>query len=178
MKKSYFYSSIAFVILNLYCITSLAWDHSVELGYGYSHDPNHSQYENSGFMLSGDIIPVWRSPWTFFTVTGSLGQWHSSTSHDRNLTTAAVSLALRLYPITSQDPIYLLASFGPAYLSSRKFGENTQAKHLTIQSNIGLGKEFNCMDINLRLAHYSNASLAQPNDGFNILYFLSIGYLF
>lgn len=181
MKKSHFFSLAIFITLPFYCLNPYAWDHSIEIGYGYSHDPNHTKYYNSGGMLSGDLDPLWRSPWTFFTVTGSLGQWHTTAPHYKNLTTAAVSLALRLYPLRMDYygyPPYFLASFGPAYLSSRKFGENTQGKKIAIQSNLGVGVELNCFDMNLRLQHFSNAGLAKPNEGFNILYLLSVGYLF
>jgi hypothetical protein len=109
-----------------------------------------------------------------------LGQWYSSAPQNKHLTTAAISLALRFYPFTIDDkyPSYLLASAGPAFLSSSQFGINTQASHLAIQTNLGLGMEFNCIDVNLRLEHFSNAGLGKPNEGFNILYLLSIGYLF
>ena len=181
MKKNHFCLFFIFTLLNCYGATSYAWNHSIELGYGYSHDPNHTKFNNSGLLLSGDIIPLWRrTPWTFFSLTGSLGRWRTTASHNQNLTTAAASLALRVYPFkitTYEYPPYVFASFGPAYLSSRKFGENTQGSHLSIQSILGLGFELHCVDVNLRAVHYSNAHLASPNEGFNILYLLSIGYL-
>lgn len=170
-------SALALLLLTPY--SSFAWDHSVELGYGYSHDPNGTKYHNSGVLLSGDMFALKHTPMTFWSITGSLGRWHTTAPQNKNLTTAAVSLALRFYPFVQMThPTYLLASFGPAVLASRKFGVNTQAKNVTFQSNLGLGMEFNPIDVNLRLVHYSNAYLAKPNQGFNILYLLSIGYLF
>jgi hypothetical protein len=158
---------------------ALAWNHSVELGYGYSHDPNNTKYNNSGLLLSGDIYPLYSNEWTFLSIGGALGQWHTTAPHNQNLTTAAVTLGLRVYPLDIANyPSYLLASAGPAILSNRHFGINTQASNLTIQSNLGLGMEFDCIDVNLRFAHYSNAGLGKPNQGFNVLYLLSIGYLF
>ena len=50
MKKIHLYSTL---LLILFSNVAFAWDHSVELGYGYSHDPNHTKYNNSGFLLSG-----------------------------------------------------------------------------------------------------------------------------
>lgn len=183
MKRSYLCSFLMFHVLIFYCLGAFAWNHSIEIGYGYCQDPNHPRYHNSGGLLSGDIIPLpwWHTPWTFLTITGSLGQWHTNSPRNKNLTTVAVSAALRyhLFRIDTYDyPPYLFASFGPAYLSSRHFNKNTQAKNVAIQSNLGFGIELNYIDVNLRLVHFSNAYLASPNDGFNILYLLSIGYLF
>lgn len=167
-------------LLFSFTISAFAWTHSIELGYGFSHDPNNTKYNNSGFLLSGDIWSFRHTQWTNWSITGSLGKWHSSAPVNQNLTTGAVSLALRYYPWTNLNcyPGYLLVSFGPAALSNRQFGLNTQAKNITIQSNLGIGEEFNHFDVNLRLEHFSNASLAKPNEGFNIMYLLSIGYLF
>lgn len=168
------------ILFSLCATTASAWNNSIELGYGYSHDPNHTRYNNSGVMLDSDLYSFWLSSWTHWSFKGALGRWHSTAPSNQNLTTAALSIALRLYPfyIKNEYPAYVFGSAGPAYLSSRKFGLNTQGSHLSIQSNLGLGVEFNSIDVNLRFAHYSNAGLSKPNEGFNVLYLLSIGYLF
>jgi hypothetical protein len=72
----------------------------------------------------------------------------------------------------------LIGSWGPAYISSRKFGDNTQAANATFQWNAGLGAEFKNVDLNFRFVHFSNAYLAKPDEGFTVLYLLSLGYLF
>lgn len=169
-----------FLALNLFNLTAFAWSHSIELGYSISHDPRHTKYNNSGFLLSGDLFPLRRTPWTFWSITGSLAQWHTTEPQDQTLTTGAVSLALRFYPLHAKKKYipYLLGSVGPSILSHRQFGFNKQAKNMAFQTNLGLGMEVKKFDVNLRLQHISNASLAQPNHGFNILYLLSLGYLF
>ena len=168
------------ILLTSVTVTSFAWNHSIEFGYGLSHDPNNVKYNNSGFLLSGDMISLKRTPSTFWSMTGSLGQWYSTAPHNKDTTTAALSLALRyyLFKMSKNIPTYLLGSAGPAYLTNQRLGTNTQGSHLAIQTNLGLGIEFKNIDLNLRLVHYSNAGLASPNQGFNILYLLSIGYLF
>lgn len=180
MKKHLFFHLFLSFFLGLFSHMVFAWDHSIEFGYGYSRDPNAIQYHNSGFLLSGDLYALRRTTTTFWSITGALGQWHTTGPGNQNITTAAVSLALRLYPfiIAQQYPTYGFASFGPAFLSNQKYGVNKQASHLSIQTNLGLGAEFNPFDVNLRLVHYSNAGLAKPNDGFNVLFLLSLGYLF
>jgi hypothetical protein len=176
--KKYIY---LIVILNFFAIQfSYAWDNSISFGYGKSHDPNHSTFDNSGFLLSADMLGLKRTKHTFWSINGSLGRWHTTTPINKKLISAALSLKLRayLFDIESQYPFYLLGSAGPAWISNKRFGLNTQAGNLTIQTNLGLGTEFNNFDINLRLEHFSNANLSRPNEGFNILYLVSIGYLF
>lgn len=169
------------VILGLWSLAALAWDYSIEAGYGYSHDPNHTRYNNSGVLINSDFLKLWDSPWIRWSLFGSVGQWYSTAPVNKKLTTAALSITFRLYPFyipTTCYPVYGFLASGPALLSSRRFGLNEQAQNITFQSDIGFGVELNHVDINLRWHHYSNANLSTPNEGFNILYLLSIGYLF
>lgn len=180
MKKSFIFQSLVFILLSLFALSSFAWDHSIEFGYGYSHDPNHTKYNNSGYFLSGDIFPLHHSPMTYWSINGALGQWHASTPTNNSLSTAAAAVALRFYPFTTavHYPSYLLGSAGPAILSVRKFGMNRQGSNLTFQVNVGLGVEVKHFDFNLRFVHFSNAHLAKPDQGFSIIYLFSVGYLF
>ncbi len=165
------------VLLCFFTANTYAWNHSIQIGYGYSHDPNQIKYHNSGVLVTADLLPINHNRYAFWSITGALGQWHSTAPFNQNVTTGAVSLAVRLYP-SHHYHAYLLGSLGPALLSSRKFGVNTQGSNLSLQTNLGLGMEFKSFDANLRLAHYSNANLFHPNEGFNVLYLLSLGYLF
>jgi len=173
-------AALLFGLLNFFSVASYAWNHSVELGYGISHDPNHTRYYNSGFLLTADLYPFYRSPKTFWSLNGGLGQWHSSAPSHQVLTTGALALALRYYPFhIYSSPAYLLGSVGPAILSQRQFGKNKQGSNVAFQINAGLGVELNQkIDVNLRLAHYSNAHIAHPDQGYTVLYLLSVGYLF
>ncbi len=179
MKKSAL-QVLLFSLLSCTALTSYAWDQSLELGYGYSHDPNNIHYDNSGFLLSGDFYPLRRTEMTFWSLNGALGQWHTTAPKNKNVTTAAIALALRFYPFTIGNgyPAYVLGSAGPAILSHREFGVNKQGSNATFQVNAGLGVEVCHFDANLRFVHYSNAHLAHPDNGYNILYLLSFGYLF
>lgn len=173
--------AILFLLVSLFSTNIFAWDHSIELGYGYSQDPNHSRYRNSGFWLNGDFYRLWSSCWSRWSLNGSLGQWHTTTPQNKHLTTGAVSLSLRAYPLKDYLDYtpYAIATAGPAVISNRQFGYNTQAKNITIQTNAGLGLEIHhTYDVNLRMEHFSNANTFKPNEGFNILYLLSFGYLF
>lgn len=180
MQVRTIYQFIFLGLLSFITSHAFAWDHSVDLGYGFSHDPNHTKYNNYGLLLSSDVYPIHRSCWTFWSLNAALGQWHTNAPKNKNLTTAALSVALRFYwfNLTQDYPSYLLGSVGPVYLSNNKFGENVQGSNVAFQVNAGVGAEFKNFDINLRATHYSNAYLAHPDHGFTILYLLSVGYLF
>lgn len=169
-----------FLSLCLWSMVASAWDHSVQLAYGRYQDPNDTKYDNSGFFLNSNLYVLRRTPSTFWSIDGALGQWHSTAPEHQNLTTAALSLGLRYYPfnVYQKYPAYINVSEGLAYLSQRKFGTNVQGMNVSFQSLAGLGVELNHIDVGLRFVHYSNANTAYPNEGFNFFYMLSIGYLF
>lgn len=172
---------LSLVLVLMLCTSAAsAWTRSLEVGYGYSHDPNHTRYYNSGLMLSSDIAPLYRNSWAFLTLNGSVGKWMTTTYINKNLVTVAATLAVRLYPFNSQSGYlpYVVGSAGPAYMSSKNFGLNSQGKNMSGQWTGGFGVEYNHFDVNLRLVHFSNAHLSSPDQGFNILYTLSVGYLF
>lgn len=175
------YQILLSLLFSFWSLSGYAWNHSIEIGYGYSHDPNHTPYNNSGVLINGDFLLLGENAWTRWSLFGSVGQWYTDAPLNRRLTTAAISLSLRVYPLmipTTCYPFYLFLASGPSLLSSRRYGFNTQAQNITFQSAMGLGAEFKHIDLNLRWQHYSNANLSKPNEGFNILYLLSIGYLF
>lgn len=178
---------LSFIVV-LSCMLSsqaLAWTHGISLGYGKSKEIGYSYY-NSGFFLHGIFYkfrPV--DPMLYFSVDGSLGRWSSSTRTNKRLDTAAVSAAARAYfmpPASHTYRPYLLTTFGPVYLSKKHFGKEEQGSHFAFQTTLGGGMEFikhgRGIDTNLRMIHYCNAGLASPNQGFDILYVLSVGYLF
>lgn len=180
MKRIMFLQAVLMLLLGLISSTASAWERSLELGYANSHDPNHSRYRNSGVMLSGDFFPLYHSPWTYLSLNAAVGQWWTNAPTNQNLTTGSVGFGLRLYPFTIANiyPVYALGTANGAVLSHRQFGQNKQGSNLTFQVGVGAGIELNQFDINLRWAHFSNAHLAHPDNGYNFLYLLSVGYLF
>jgi Lipid A 3-O-deacylase (PagL) len=156
-----------------------AWKQSVDVGYGFSHDPNHTRYNNNGLLVSANLLPLHVSDYLRWSLSGSFGNWRTTTPVNKNLTTTSVGVELRVYPKTEfyVYPWYFHASVGPAYISSKQFGYNTQGSHITGQWIGGIGMQYKCFDIKYKLVHYSSANITQPNQGFNILYMLSVGYL-
>ena len=164
--------------------SAYAWSHELSLGYGINREVNET-YDNQGFFLYGTLYkfkPV--DHYLDFMVDASLGGFKAGTPENKWLQTAALSLGLREYfvPIESgQTHPYFLVTFGPSYLSEKKFGNNTQAKNVAFQTTFGAGVETTIkkheVDFNCRLIHYCNAGLWAPNEGTDIFVF-SIGYLF
>lgn len=180
MKKGFFIKTLFAAMLAFSANAAFAWTQSLELGYGFSHDPNNVKYNNSGFLLESDVAPLHVDTYTHWSLNLSAGTWHTTAPINKNLTTGAASLELRLYPATNcrDVPFYILGSAGPAYLSSDQFGTNSQGSHISGQWIAGLGLEYENFDVNFHLVHYSNAKIVEPDNGFNILYMLSVGYLF
>lgn len=182
MRRIQFFK-IIFSLLLLCCVSSVfAWTHGLSIGYGGGADPNHTAYNNSGEFLSAEILSIKNNKWFNVTFNGSLGNFESSAPVNKNLFTAALSIAARLY-IWGNATIhpFLLGSEGPAYLSHRKFGYNNQAANVAFQSILGAGFEFGRskrIDANIRFVHYSSGYTMVPNQGFNIFYIGSLGYLF
>lgn len=166
-------------LLSLSTVT-FAWTQSIEGGYGYSHDPNHTKYNNSGVWVNSDLMSIYCNDWSHWSLNGAVGKWHTTTPVNQDLFTIAASLSGRIYPFRKNPAWlpYIIGSAGPAYISSRTFGLNTQGSNLSGQWTGGLGIEHNHFDVNLRMVHFSNAHLAKPDQGFNFQYTLSVGYLF
>ncbi|MCX7120434.1 MAG: acyloxyacyl hydrolase [Gammaproteobacteria bacterium] len=182
MKKNLAYKIIAPLFLLLTSLPSLGWDHGVSIGYGSGEDMNHHNDTNSGGILSAEILSLTKNNWLNLTLDGSLADWYTTAPAHKDLFTAAVTLAFRTYVYHfSKVTPYLLISSGPAYLSHRHFGQNSQGANVAFQSSLGAGMEIGQakkIDLNLKWIHYSNAYTMNPNQGFNMLYVVSIGYLF
>lgn len=182
MRNNIFLKLILFFALLSAAFSAAAWNRGISLGYGGGSDINHHTDTNSGAFLSAEMMSLKQRHWLNFTLNGSLGQWYSTAPSNKDLFTAALSLAFRFYPwdCLNTHP-YFLASVGPAYMSDRKFGRNEQGGNMSFQSILGLGAEFGQakrIDLNMRMVHFSNATLMTPNEGFNIFYVFSLGYLF
>lgn len=182
MRNINFSKTVVFCSLLSVAFSAFSWTHGISLGYGGGSDIRHHTDTNSGAFLSGEIASIKQKDWVNITFNGSLGQFYSSWVANKDLFTAAASVAFRFYPMqTDYTHPFFLASIGPAYLSNTQFGRNTQAANFALQSIVGAGVEIGKakrVDLNMRLIHYSNAYTMQPNQGFNIFYVVSLGYLF
>jgi hypothetical protein len=164
---------------------SLAWRHGIAAGYGYGHEID-APYYNSGFFLHGIVYKFNKlDKFLTFSITASLGIWRAHYASNRHLTTLSTSAMFRTYffnPPQRRFRPYLQASFGPTYLSNKTFGTEKQGSHFAFQTTLGGGIEIgslqHAVDLTLQFIHYCNAGLSSPNDGSDIPYVFTIGYLF
>jgi hypothetical protein len=168
----------------LYCTSAGAWSHEVAFGYGNTQEPEQD-YNNSIFVLSGKFLKFRVDKTLIATLDGTIGQWHAQTDEHSNLTNFAISPAFRAYfanPDRHTIRPYLGVSVGPTYLSEEQLGTRVQNTHFALQSTLETGTEIgnqqHSVDLNVHLVHICNAGLAEPNQGFNVLYVFSIGYQF
>ncbi|EKE01176.1 MAG: hypothetical protein ACD_21C00199G0002 [uncultured bacterium] len=184
VKKSVlFFLSVLFSVL--FAEAACAWTYDISLGYGRSKEVDCNYYQQ-GAMLDAQAFPFAKLDKTLIFGLGlSLADWHAGTNENKRLTTAAASALFRAYfapPAAHKFRPYLAASFGPAYLSRKKFGEREQGSNFSFQTTMGLGSEVKFgqreLDFSLKLVHYCNGGIFKPNQGINILYVFSIGYLF
>jgi hypothetical protein len=180
---------IGFILLfylSLYCGGAVqAWQHQIAIGYGMGKEIEQN-YLNRGVVLSGKFYKFPAIDNTLYaTLDGTLTRIWAATAEHNKLTTLAIALAMRAY---FADPCfhcirpYLQVSFGPAYLSDRHLGNRRQGANFSFQTTLEVGTELslgeNDWDINLRLLHYCNAGIFQPNKGINLAPVLSVGFLF
>lgn len=169
-------------------IQAYAWQHEISLGYGQSREIGYN-YTNYGGVLAAKLYKFKEIDKTLvISVDGSISDWNATTDDYKHLFVAALGLDGRAYFVPPKDRKirpYLTASFAPAYLSAKQFGTRQQGANFAFQISLGLGSEFITQkekaqgwDVNLQLFHYCNAGIYSPNESINILYVLSVGYLF
>ena len=175
------------LLLLLFVTTkAFGWSHAISLGYNPSSMESNQSYKHDGFFMNGTLYRFEKiDSMLVFMIDASAGHWTASTKKNKSLNTLSISAAFRAYfsaPEEKQFRPYLLVSYGPAYLSKKKFGYNEQGESFALQGTLGagfeFGKNYKGIDCNLRLVHFSNAGMSAPNQGFNFLYTVSLGFLF
>lgn len=170
----------------VFSVEVFSWTYNTSLGYGRSKEYGYDYYQQ-GVMFDAQMFPFEKVDKTLiFGLGASLADWHASSEENKNMSTAAISALFRAYfvPPESSNKFkpYLLASFGPTYLFSRKLGEREQGSHLSFQTTMGIGSEVKIgkkeLDFNFKFVHYCNGGIFRPNQGIDIWYIFSIGYLF
>jgi hypothetical protein len=164
--------------------TIFAWTYDVSLGYGRSKVDD--EYYQQGSMLDVQVFPFAKLDKTLIFGFGtSLADWHATAKENKRMITAALSAVFRAYfapPETHKFRPYIATSFGPVYLSHKKLGKKEQGSNFSLQTTMGIGSEVELwgqeLNFNLKFVHYCNGGIFRPNQGIDIWYVFSIGYLF
>ena len=106
----------------------------------------------------GFTVPVY--------IESSINYW-KSTNHD--IYAIALSPVFKFLLCEQCDSApYFELGVGVSLISRKKFGTRDMSSHFQFEDRIGIGFNRNDIDYHLRYMHYSNAGLAQPNDGIDI----------
>jgi lipid A 3-O-deacylase len=122
----------------------------------------------------------WQLDWTW---EASAAYWKSKkvANSPRYLTVLATGPQLRLIrqePFSNGWRPYWEAGIGASWLSKKEIGGRTLGMHFQFEDRLGFGLRFNSTyDGNVRIVHYSNASLSDHNSGVNLL-LLTLGMWF
>ena len=162
---------------------ALAWNHAVTAGVGYGPERGES-YNNAGVFVDYMFYRPRIDKKLVFFLDSSAAVWRAGYPDNRYLEAFAVSGGFRAFFV---DKGYFYRPFlqiavGPAYLTSRKFGNKEQGTKFNFQDRLGVGMEFGSQKktivVLLEHIHYSNAGIKRPNPGFEFPFVLSIGYAF
>ena len=185
MKRSHLQGLLAVISIGvaLFSSSAIAWEHGIAAGFGGGKEIDQDYY-NTDYVLSAKLYKFKKIDDTLIAVIeASFSKLQADTDEYNSMYAAAIALSLRGYFLNPEHyriKPYLEISSGPAYLSEHQLGNNIQGSHLVIQSTLGGGFEFgknHSIDLNFHFAHYCNAGLADPNQGFDFPFIISLGYL-
>jgi len=101
----------------------------------------------------------------------SVNMWqYDHTGESESNTLLAMSPVIQ-YPAFnfSNTPVYLEAGIGISLIKNTYFAGKDISTHYQFEDRIGLVASFEQVDVALRVIHYSNAGLKEPNPGLNFL---------
>ena len=151
-------------------VESVAQDNSLHaIGLRVGH---HGQYRAASIFWQ---TPSWWSHnfdngWGRLDLLGeaSATYWDARNGHHSSMWQLGTAALLRWWP--SEKPMFLEAGFGPTIISQTQFADYGLSTALQFGSHVGVGYVFNKRhQVSLRASHFSNASIKQPNDGFNLI---------
>lgn len=115
-------------------------------------------------------------------VGATLGHWQTDARGQRFWSAALFPLLRFTFLRSTSADVYLNYSLaGPAYLSKTKLDDHDTGRHFTFQDFMGLGlflgKKRN-LNLEARIAHFSNGNIFPKNDGVMVPLTFAIGYCF
>jgi lipid A 3-O-deacylase len=122
------------------------------------------------------LWPAWEGAHVSARIEATLGRWRAQTDtlsdHQEWATQVSVGPAMRLLS-HSKAGWYLEAGLGPSAITPRFHRNDTElSTRFQFRSHVGVGLAWGSHgrhDVGLRLEHFSNAGLRQPNPGVNWL---------
>ena len=118
--------------------------------------------------------------WFSFDWGVSVGRWISHKNHEE-FYTFSIFPALRLWLVhsASADLYFAYSVAGPAVLTRRVIDERDAGSYFTFQDYLGIGMflgKSKCLNLSLKLLHYSNGNVLPKNPGISAPVSFNIGY--
>lgn len=162
----------------------MAMQNGIAVSYGVNAFSINHPKGVQGFNIAYTMQP---NSWTFkqwdFLINLSAGHWTTNdyTTNSSINSYAIAPVARWFFMQNTNIAPFLQASIGGAYMSNQHFGGRNLGSHLLFQDQIGAGLAFGAkhsLYATLQFLHYSNAHLANPNDGITIPLLFTVGYQF
>ena len=166
----------------------IAWQ-GIRISYGDSVSPALTTLNGRGGAIGYQLSPQ-KLNWKYLSIylDASISYWHAkstaSTKYTTNKTVVIGALAPVLrFPLMQNSNVvpYLEASAGPAIMSHDGLGCKVIGSRFTFQDMLGAGLRLGSrhkFDLSWHFLHYSNGTLAEPNNGMDIPIFITISYIF
>jgi lipid A 3-O-deacylase len=177
MKKTCIFLAVAYLLgLQGWSEESQPLISSVSVGAGLTY---HDDISIARFAIRRDSqVNVLENStgWLSGYYEGSVSYWHKEEDHVFNFALSPVFVYYFGKPDWTVQP-YVEAGIGVSAISETKIADRDMSTGFQFEDRVGVGLRTTDLDLSLRYMHYSNASIAAPNDGIDII-IVTVGYRF
>ncbi|GAB4222628.1 MAG: acyloxyacyl hydrolase [Gammaproteobacteria bacterium] len=147
-------------------------------GHGKPSDLNGGR---ASFIIMPNQWQWWNGHLSAY-LDGNISHWRTDDGPNSSISIVGINPFLRVNAWRHHiiNP-YLEGSIGIAALSKTRIGPRQLGAAWSFEDLVGVGLSFGKQEhayVALRYLHFSNAHLAPPNDGIDVEYLVSVGYLF
>ena len=152
------------------------------LGMGYGEQIGERSSQNNGIVdVSYDFYAWEKSRIQFLLGAGVSWLW-TDFRDGEELHMVSILPSVRCYLGESKyfKP-YIFLTIGPSYLSEDQLGMQRQGGHVTFNDSLGVGTYIGSekrWSVRWSWRHISNGSTRSPNEGIDVVYYLSVGRKF
>jgi hypothetical protein len=154
------------------------------LSWGTGSQPDADQ-DNTQIAIDYNFYEFKRSPRSGISLGMSYTQLTTNTVTNNSIEAFSLYPQLTLHPQRSsmQNFYFFVRALGPTYLSENTLGNRQQDHHFSFQAQVGVGFRKKIGDsesllLQVSWKHFSNANLFSKNDGIDIPFVFSLGYVF
>lgn len=160
------------------------FQNGVAVSYGTHAFGSNMPTGIQGFNIAYTMQPdAWQWGNLDLLLNFSYGHWSTNDfTSNSSLNVYAIAPFIRWYFMDNNIATpFLTGSVGPSYLSNTQIGDRNLGIHFSFQDQFGAGLAFGAKRnfyTTLQFLHYSNARIANNNNGMTIPVYLTLGYQF